>query len=57
MIKTYSNKDDIVLDFTMGSASTAIACMNTDRGFIGIEKDPAIFKVAEERIKAMGNEI
>jgi len=51
LIKTYSNEDDIVLDFTMGSASTGIACINTNRGFIGIEKDDEIFKVAEKRIK------
>ncbi len=51
LIKSYSNKDGIVLDFTMGSGSTGIACMNTDRGFIGIEKDPDIFNVAEKRIR------
>ena len=56
MIKTYSNKDDIVLDFTMGSASTGIACINTKRQFIGIEKNDEIFKIAEKRISDYVNE-
>lgn len=50
LIKTYSNENDLVLDFTMGSGSTGVACKNTGRRFIGIEKDTDIFKVAEERI-------
>ena len=50
LIKTYSNKNDVVLDFTMGSGTTGIACLNTERQFIGIEKDKDIFKLAKHRI-------
>jgi site-specific DNA-methyltransferase (adenine-specific) len=52
LIRTYSNEDDTVLDNAMGSGSTAIACLNTDRRFIGIEKDSAIFATARRRIDA-----
>ena len=51
LIKSYSNENDIVCDFTMGSGSTGIACLNTKRQFLGIEKDKDIFKVAEVRLK------
>lgn len=51
LIMTYTNPGDIVLDNCMGSGSTAIACMNTGRHFIGIEKDPEIFAVCEKRIR------
>ena len=50
LINTYSNEGDVVLDFTMGSGSTGLACQNTNRGFIGIEMDEEIFKIAEERL-------
>jgi DNA modification methylase len=50
LVKSYSNEGDTVLDFCMGSGSTGIACLNTDRNFIGIEKDPVIFKVAKDRL-------
>jgi DNA modification methylase len=50
LIKTYSNEGDVVLDFTMGSGSTGLACQNTGRGFIGIEMDEEIFKIAEMRL-------
>ena len=50
LIKSYSNEEELVLDFTMGSGSTAIACKNTNRRFIGIEKDEKIFKIAQNRI-------
>jgi DNA modification methylase len=50
IIKTYSNKGDHVLDFTMGSGSTGIACLNTGRIFTGIEKDETIFKTARNRM-------
>jgi len=51
LIKSYSNEGDTVLDFTMGSGSTGVACKNTNRKFIGIEMDEEFFKTAEERIK------
>jgi len=51
LIKSYSNEGDSVLDFTMGSGSTGVACKNTNRKFIGIELNEEFFKVAEERIK------
>ena len=44
MIKTYTNENDTVLDFTMGSGSTGVACKNTRRKFIGIELDDTYFK-------------
>jgi site-specific DNA-methyltransferase (adenine-specific) len=50
LIKTYTNKGMIVLDNCMGSGSTAIACKNLDRYFIGIEKDKKYFDIAVERI-------
>lgn len=50
LIKTYTIEGEIVLDFTMGSGTTAIACLNTKRNFIGIEKDENYFKLAKERI-------
>lgn len=51
LIKTYTHKDMTVLDNTMGSGSTGVACINTNRNFIGIEKDEKYFKIAEDRIK------
>jgi site-specific DNA-methyltransferase (adenine-specific) len=51
LIKTFTKENDIVLDFTMGSGSTGVACIETNRSFIGIEKDPKIYKIAEDRIK------
>ena len=50
LIKTYTNENDIVLDFTMGSGSTGVAAKNLNREFLGIELDPSYFKVAETRI-------
>lgn len=50
LIKTYSNENDIVLDFTMGSGSTIEACVNTNRRYIGIEKDKDIYLVAKDRL-------
>jgi len=50
LVKTYSNESDTVLDNTMGSGTTAIACANTNRYFIGIEKDPHYFSIAKDRI-------
>ena len=51
LIKTYTNELETVLDFTMGSGSTGVACCNTNRYFIGIELDKDYFKIAQDRIK------
>ena len=50
LIKTYTNEGEIVLDNCMGSGSTGVACINTNRNFIGIEIDEKYFKIAKERI-------
>lgn len=50
IIKTYSNENDIVLDFTMGSGSCIEACINTNRRYIGIEKDKDIYLIAKDRL-------
>ena len=50
LIKTYSNENDIVLDFTMGSGSTGVACRNLNRDFIGIELDSEYYQIALNRI-------
>ena len=55
LIKTYTNKNEIVLDFTMGSASTGVACKNLKRNFIGIEKDEKYFEIAKQRINNATN--
>jgi site-specific DNA-methyltransferase (adenine-specific) len=52
LIKTYSNEGDVVLDFTMGSGSTGVACKNTNREFIGMELDENYYKIACERLGA-----
>lgn len=51
LIKTYTNEGDLVLDFTMGSGSTGVACLNTNRKFIGIELDENYFNIAKDRIE------
>ena len=53
IVKTYSNAGDLVLDFTMGSGSTVVACINTKRKYIGIEKDKTIFETAKKRIEEL----
>ena len=55
LIRTYSNEGDTVLDNTMGSGSTGVACVNTNRNFIGIELDENYFKIAEQRINEANN--
>jgi len=50
LIKTYTLEGETVLDFTMGSGTTGVACKNLNRNFIGIEKDEIYFKIAQERI-------
>ena len=51
LIKTYTNENELVLDFTMGSGSTGVACLNTNRKFIGIELDEKYFEIAKNRIE------
>ena len=50
LIKTFSNENDLVVDLTMGSGSTGVACNNTNRNFIGIEMDDKYFEIAKNRI-------
>ena len=50
LIKTYTNEGDLVLDFTIGSGTTAIACINTNRNFIGFELDKEYYEIAKNRI-------
>jgi site-specific DNA-methyltransferase (adenine-specific) len=51
LIKTYTNEGETVLDFTMGSGTTGVACVNTSRSFIGIELDEGYFETASKRIE------
>ena len=51
LISTYTNSGETVLDFTMGSGSTGVACVNTGRDFIGIEKEHKYFEIATRRIE------
>lgn len=51
LIQTFSNPGDTVFDFTMGSGSTGVACVNTGRNFIGIELDSGYFEIAQKRIE------
>ena len=50
LIKTYTNEGETVLDFTMGSGTTGVACKNLNRNFIGVELDEKYFNIAKERI-------
>ena len=50
LIRTYTNENETVLDFAIGSGTTGVACVNLDRRFIGIELDSNYFSIAEERI-------
>ena len=51
LIRTYTNEGETILDFTIGSGTTAVAAINTGRNFIGIEKDQSSFDIANKRIK------
>ncbi len=50
LVKTYSDENDVVLDPCMGSGTTGVACKNTNRKFIGIERDKKYFNTAKERL-------
>ena len=50
LIKTYTNEGETVLDFTMGSGTTGVACANLDRRFIGIELDKGYFDIGVDRL-------
>ena len=50
LIKTYTNEGETVLDFTLGSGTTGVACANINRKFIGIEMDDKYFDIAKDRI-------
>ena len=51
LIKTYTNENELVLDFTAGSFTTGVACLNTNRNFIGIELDEKYFEIGKNRLK------
>lgn len=50
LIRTYTNENETVLDFTFGSGTTGVACVNTNRKFIGIEMDDNYFDIGSKRI-------
>ena len=54
LIKTYTNENETVLDFTFGSGTTGVACLNTNRKFIGIEMDDKYFDIGSKRITSAG---
>jgi len=54
LIKTYTNENETVLDFTFGSGTTGVACVNTNRKFIGIEMDDHYFDIGSKRITSAG---
>ena len=57
LIKTYTNEGDLVLDNCMGSGSTGVACINTNRNFIGMELDENYFNIAKERIEEIEEQL
>jgi site-specific DNA-methyltransferase (adenine-specific) len=54
LIKTYTNEGDIVLDNTMGSGTTCLGALNTNRYYVGIEKDEQYFEIAVKKIEGVG---
>lgn len=56
LIRTYTERGEVVLDFTMGSGTTGVAAMQADRRFIGIEREPEYFEIASQRIYAARKE-
>lgn len=57
LVKTYSNEGDTILDNCMGSGTTGVACVNTNRNFIGIELNKEYFDIAKNRIEEMENKL
>jgi site-specific DNA-methyltransferase (adenine-specific) len=57
LIRTYTNEGDVVLDNTMGSGTTGVACANTGRKFIGIEREPKYYEIAKARIAEAVNKM
>lgn len=57
LIRTYTNEGETVLDFTMGSGTTGVSCANTNRNFIGIERDETYFNIAKQRIEEANNRL
>lgn len=55
LIRTYTNEGDVVLDNCMGSGTTGVACVNTNRNFIGMEMDDKYFEIAQRRIEDAKN--
>jgi site-specific DNA-methyltransferase (adenine-specific) len=56
LIRTYTNEGEIVLDNCMGSGTTAVACVNTGRNFIGFETEPKYIEIANKRLDSLYNE-
>jgi DNA modification methylase len=57
LVRTYTNEGDTVLDFVMGSGTTGVACVNTNRNFIGIELDAGYYETAKQRIEEAQQQI
>lgn len=57
LIRTYTNQGEMVMDNCMGSGSTGIACLNTERRFVGFEQDAAYFEIARQRIEERAAEL
>lgn len=55
LVKSYCPEDGVVLDFTMGSGTTGVACLKNNRNFLGIEKNKTYFDIANKRLKEFGN--